>query len=172
MNDQPLTRPGITLRSLAIACFSMFLLAVLIQFFEIIEGSFFEYERSFAQNALAVPAILIFLVLLMVGGLFRLVTHGQLLSRPEALCVLFALLIAAPIMSKGFWTWYIGTMGTIPRSGDFEKMDVLSDKLWPHGENLLGALWAIAIHPTSRSEETWLGRTWSMRRASSRICRY
>ena len=137
MSSQAPENRGITFRSVAVCCLSILLLAILIQFFEIIEGSFMSSQGSIAQSPLAVPAILIFLILLIVGSLFRIVTRRQFLSRPEALCVLFSLLIAAPIMSTGFWNRFIGTMGAIPRSGDFEKMDVLSDKLWPHGENLL-----------------------------------
>ena len=141
MSDPTPNRPGITSVSLAIICFSLVLLAVLIQFFEVIEGSFAAGQISFAQNSLAVPAILIFLALLIIAALFQRVSRSQLITRPEALCILFSLLIAAPIMSDGFWGRFIGTMGTLPRSGEFEKMTALSDKLWPHGENLLaGAL--------------------------------
>jgi|TARA_B100000315_G_scaffold139133_2_gene128216 hypothetical protein len=141
VSDQSLKSPGITFLSVTVSCLSLLLLAILIQFFEIIEGSFAIDEISFARNALAVPAILIFLLLLAVGGLYQLAARSRLISRPEALCILFCLLIAAPIMSVGFWGQFIGTMGTIPRSGEFEKMAALPDRLWPHGENLLaGAL--------------------------------
>ncbi len=141
MSRPELKNPGITFRFVAVCCVSILLVTILIQFFESIEASFYYTEESFAQNALAVPAILIFLVLLVVGGAFRLITGSQFLSRPEALCVLFAMLIAAPIKSTGFWGNAISFIGTIPRFGDFDKMDALSDKLWPHGENLLaGAL--------------------------------
>lgn len=122
MSDQSLKSPGITFLSVTVSCLSLLLLAILIQFFEIIEGSFAIDEISFARNALAVPAILIFLLLLAVGGLYQLAARSRLISRPEALCILFCLLIAAPIMSVGFWGQFIGTMGTIPRSGEFEKM--------------------------------------------------
>ena len=116
MRQQNLKQSGITFRSLAISCFSMLLLAILIQFFEVIEGSFMTSQGSIAQSPLAMPAVPIFLILLIVGSLFRLVTHRQLLSRPEALCVLFSLLIAAPIMSTCSEAWTRPTLTEAPAS--------------------------------------------------------
>ena len=84
MTRQALKHPGITLRSLAVSCFSILLLAILIQFFEVIEGSFVYDGESFAQTPLAVPAILIFLILVVIGSIFRLAARGQFLSRQEA----------------------------------------------------------------------------------------
>jgi hypothetical protein len=55
--------------------------------------------------------------------------------------VLFVLLFAAPIMGQAFWHPLFGIIPAIPRSAQIEYSDALSDRLWPHGPNLIrGAL--------------------------------
>jgi hypothetical protein len=49
-------------------------------------------------------------------------------------------------MSGGFWTRIVAYTATIPRSADFEKLDALPDRLWPHGDNLLAG----ALNPGNR----------------------
>ncbi len=123
---------GITATSLAAIVFGMFLMGMLIQHFEVNVSSAF-----LAEHALAVPAIMVIVLISLLAGTFRLVGRWQLLSKPEMLCILFALLLAAPLMTQGFWHRIVAITATIPRMGDFEKMDAFSDRLWPHGPNLL-----------------------------------
>ena len=111
----------------------MILMAVMLVFGETIEGGGWFY----GMHILPIPAIIAFLTLLfllvLAYGAFRV----SILSKAELLCVLFCLLTAAPIMSMGFWTNFIWLSSTIPSQGDFEKLDAINDKLWPHGPNLL-----------------------------------
>lgn len=126
-------RSGVTIRSVCATLFAMVAMAVVLVFGETIDGS----VRYFGMHILAVPALAAFLALLLAMGGYYAVFRAPLLSRAELLCVLFSLLMAAPIMGMGFWSNFIWLSSTIPSQGDFEKMDAVSDRLWPHGPNLL-----------------------------------
>jgi len=129
MNDQ---QPGITFTSLMAGLFAMLLMAMMIQFADVVLGYPFTSEHTLALEALWV----ILLLVLVVAAGFAL-TRVRLLSRAELLCVLYALLIGAPLMTQGFWHRVVAVIATIPRSNDFDKMDAFPDNLWPHGPNLV-----------------------------------
>jgi hypothetical protein len=124
--------PGITPRSLAAIVLTMLVTAILVQVAEILIG--LQYP---AEHTLAIPAMVAFLVLVLGAGGLEILARRRILTRPERLCVLFALLIGTPLMTQGFWHRIVAITSTIPRTGDFEKIDALSDRLWPHGRNLL-----------------------------------
>lgn len=129
--------PGLTLRSLAVLLFGMFLVGAIIQFTEIVDGSGFSNVTSSGALVLPIPGMAIMVALLMVSaGLYSL-TRMRLLTRPELLCVTFGLFCATPIMSVGVWHRFLGTVTTIPADGDWEKYAVLRPKMWPHGPNLI-----------------------------------
>lgn len=94
-----------------------------------------------AEHALPLPAMIVFLgVLLLAGGVWWL-ARKAILTRQEMLCVLFSMLIAAPIMTQGMWHRFVGLISATPRFGHFDYIDAFNDKLWPHGVNLTaGAL--------------------------------
>lgn len=110
----------------------MFLMAALLQYTEVILAI-----PHPAEHTLPFPALWVFMLFLGVGAVVYRFTRLRLLSRPELLCVLFALLIAGPIMTQGVWHRLLAITATIPRTGDFAKIDALSPRMWPHGENLL-----------------------------------
>ena len=123
---------GITLKSVPACLLALLLTAVLTQYFDII------VELTFAsEHTLALPAIWAVFVLLLVSALMFGLFRFKILNRQELLCVLFFCLIAAPLMTQGFWHRYVAIIATNPMMGDFEKMDALSDRLWPHGANLI-----------------------------------
>ena len=135
MNNKSLV-PGITPTSLLASLFAMLLMGMVVQYAEVVLGISFPAEHS-----LALPAIWVFLLVSALGGIFYLIARTHLLTRAELLCVFYAMLIGAPLMTQGFWHRIIAVIATHPRSADFEKMDAFNDKLWPHGENVLaGAL--------------------------------
>ncbi len=91
------------------------------------------------EHTLAVPAVTVLVMLLGITGLGSLLLRQQILTRAELLCVFFAMLFGVPLMTQGFWHRIVAIAGTIPRTGDFAKMDSFHDNLWPHGPNLLAA---------------------------------
>jgi len=128
--------PGITFRSMGVLLLLMLLMVALKQYVEVILGVYYP-----AEHTLPLPAIWVFLGFLAVAYLVRRFTTIRILSRAEMLCVLFALLIAGPLITQGGWHRFLSITATIPKTGDFAKMDALSDRMWPHGPNLLdGAL--------------------------------
>jgi hypothetical protein len=129
--------PGLTLRSLAVLLFGMFLVGAIVQFTEIVDGSGFSNVASSGALVLPIPAMAIMVALLLLSaGLYSL-TRMRLLTRPELLCVTFGLFCATPIMSVGVWDRFLGTVTTVPVDGDWEKYAVLRPKMWPHGPNLI-----------------------------------
>jgi len=123
---------GITFRSLGILMLLLFVMAVLKQVAEVIL-----MLPAPAEHTLPLPAVWVFLAFLLIAGLLWRTFRFRLLSRAETLCVFFALLLAGPIMTQGFWHRVLSISSTIPRTGDFAKFDALSDRMWPHGPNLL-----------------------------------
>lgn len=126
--------PGITLRSVFASLFSMVVMGAMIFIGQVMEGSCV----SFGEHALPVPALIVFVGLSLVcGGIFAL-TRFRVLTRAELLCIMFAMFMALPIMTQGFWRRAVSVTATLTRTtGDFERIDSLSDRLWPHGPNLL-----------------------------------
>lgn len=138
--------PGLTLRSLGAILFALFLTAFLVQFFGVTQVT----ERLYGTEALPVPAVTVFLALLIAGCIAKLLGSSQLFTRQEALCILYATLLAAPLMTHGFWRGMLSTVATLPRSGDFTNYDALPSHLWPHGPNRLEG----AFNPES---PLWVG---------------
>ncbi len=135
-NTRPL-RPGITWRSLCATFFCLLLLGMFIQYAQVIQN----HGGALAEQSVSIPGVAILVLVLGLSALSVLLTRRRLLSRPELLCVLYAMLIAAPIMTQGMWHRLFGLIAATPREGNFAYLDAVSDKLWPHGPNLLsGAL--------------------------------
>jgi len=125
--------PALTPRSVIASLLALLCLSLSIQYSTVMINMI----SAGSEFALPLPGVAIFLLLLAL--VFSVLTRlrWQLLSRAELLCVFYTMVIAAPLMTQGFWHRVIGITSTIPRSGDFKKMDFFSDRLWPHGPNLL-----------------------------------
>jgi hypothetical protein len=124
--------PGLTFSSLMASLFALLLMGMFVQYSEIIVGLTFP-----AEHALALPAVWTFMIVLFAAALFYALTRLRILNRAELLCVMYVMLTAAPLMTQGFWHRAVSILATNPRQGDFDKMDALNDRLWPHGPNLL-----------------------------------
>lgn len=124
--------PGITFRSMGVLLLLLLLTVMLKQYSEVILCL-----PALAEHTLPLPSVWVFLGFLAVYGLVKRFADYRLLSRAEMLCVLYALLIAGPIMTQGVWHRLLSITATIPKTGDFAKIDALSDRMWPHGPNLL-----------------------------------
>ena len=123
---------GFTPRSVAASIFCLLALSVSTQYAEVVVGLAYP-----AEHTLAAPAVIIFVLLLALCGMFYSVWKFQLLNRSELLCIFYAMLLAAPLITQGFWHRVVSITATIPHQADFEKMDALGDRIWPHGPNLL-----------------------------------
>jgi len=123
--------PGITVRSVLAAVFAMLVMAL---FIHAITGMH-SGSMSAEEHCLPVPAIIIIAFLILISGAVYALVRVRLLTRSEMLCVLFSLLIAAPIMGRSFWGFVLATT-----YGAYHQVDnaseMLSDRFWPHGRNL------------------------------------
>lgn len=126
---------GITPTSLMACLMAMLAMGMLIQYSDITVGVSFASE-----HALALPALWVLVPLLALGGVVFLLSRRHLLGRAELLCVVYCMLISAPLMSQGFWHRIVAIVATNPRMADFEKLDAMNDRLWPHGANLLAGV--------------------------------
>jgi len=134
-------RAGITFRSMGVLLLLLLLTTVVKQVAEVILSMPYP-----AEHTLPLPSLWIFLLFLAVAGGVYKAFHVRLLSRAEMVCVLYALLIAGPIMTQGVWHRLLSITATIPKGGDFAKIDALSERMWPHGPNLLdGAMVSNAV---------------------------
>ena len=128
------TQPGLTLTSVTACLLGMLAMGMLIQYSDITVAISFASEHT-----LALPAIWTFVALSAVCGVFAALFKWKLLTRAELLCVMFCMLISAPLMTQGFWHRVVAVVGTNPREADFDKLDAINDNLWPHGPNLIGS---------------------------------
>lgn len=123
---------GLTLRSFLAALLGLLLMALAIQGSTVWLGM-----APSGEYGLPLPAVVYLLILLGVGALLAITLHRRLLTRAELFCVFYVLVLAAPLMTQGFWHRMLSITATIPRTADFAKLQFLSDRLWPHGPNLL-----------------------------------
>lgn len=129
--------PGLTWRSLCATLLCLLVLGMGIQYAEVIQA----YGGAPAEQAVAIPAVVVMILLLAILWAGTRVVRRQLMTRQELLCVLYAMIIATPMMTQGMWHRFFGLIAATPREGNFQYIDAFNDKLWPHGPNLLeGAL--------------------------------
>ncbi len=126
-------RAGLTLRSLSAIVLTILLTAIVIA----LSGVFDSANSLIGSEALPVPALLVVLPLLSVCAMVAALSRFRALERAELVCVLFASLMAAPLMSMGFWRYQLAGLSTIVRLSDWTKFEALPEGLWPHGDDLL-----------------------------------
>lgn len=126
-------KPALTWRSGAASLLVMLGLAFFIQKSTVAMGM-----ESSSEFGLPIPGLVMISVLIGLVGLLAAFFRLKFLSRAELVCVFYTMVLAAPLMTQGFWHRVLSITSTIPRSGDFKKMEFLSDKLWLHGPNILG----------------------------------
>ena len=129
----------------------LLLTAVFIELGGVLMGTVSETGRELGSSALSVPVFWGFLVLLFITVFLKTLARYELLTRAELLCILFAGLLASPIMTVGFWRFFVPAVATFPRGGDFEILDAVNPNLWPHGPNLTEGILA---HPEEIAYQT------------------
>ena len=90
------------------------------------------------ESSLPVPTVWAILMLVGLNALVARLRRGPgIFSRVQLVLVACGALMAAPLLSQGFWMRFVGTVTSYPRENQFWVIDALPDKLWPHGANLL-----------------------------------
>ena len=125
--------PGITLRSVCACLLAMVLMGIHIHVVEVVLND----GTAAAEQSLPLSALIVLVGLVIVCGLLRVAAKFSLLTRQEMLCVLFSMLISAPMMTQGMWHRFLGLISSPPRTSSFNYLDAYSDDLWPHGPNLV-----------------------------------
>ncbi len=126
--------PGVTALSLSTIILGLIVIGFMIQVGNVHADASFLIGGLFA---LPLRPVMFVVPLILISGLVFYLTKKSLYSRAEMICVLAALLMVPPIMTEGFWSLAVGGMITIPQSSDMVKLDGYSDKMWPHGANIL-----------------------------------
>ncbi len=133
MTKQSKLCPGFTWRSIFVSLFTILTAAIFIQHTAVTD----EWCIFTGNEVLGVPAIIAFVLVLALAALFYSLCRFNLLTLAELHCVLFATLLATPLMASSFWRYMLAVTNTIPRAANFAKYDAFPSKLWPHGPNLL-----------------------------------
>ncbi len=132
-NNHPVRR-GLTFRSLVVCVVALLLMGIWIQYEEV-----FNYNGGpLAENSPPNSAVGVILVVLALGGLLYRFRRSLRLRTAELVVIYSALVMAAPLMTQGFWHRIIGLVSAFPHYQDFKSYDNLPPMLWPHGENLIG----------------------------------
>jgi len=120
-----------------LACvLGLFATAIIVQYCEV----YLAVPGALGEQVFSLPAVWVFFVLAVAGGVVFAASKVAGFSRAQLLVLFYVLTLAAPMMSQGFWQRMVSITATIPRSAQqLEKFDFLSDKLWPHGPNVLPA---------------------------------
>jgi len=132
MSQDSARSTGLTLRAFGWILLGLFLIGGIIQFSGIFKGDGYQL----GGEVIPMPAFIIFGIWVALGALAKKVVGWRWLTPPEMIVVLYALMLATPIMSTGFWRFYLSTVATVPRFNAYDKYDALSPKAWPHGDNL------------------------------------
>jgi len=129
---------GVTLLSLGTILLGLIVIGFMIQVGNVHAGASFLIGGLFS---LPLRPVMFIVPLVLISGLVFHLRKKSLYTRAEMVCILAALLLAPPIMTEGFWSYIVGSVVTIPRTSDMHKLDGFSDKMWPHGDNIVeGAL--------------------------------
>ena len=91
------------------------------------------------ESVIPIPAILALFGLTLLTGVLAVVFKFRLLTKAEIVCVAFATMMSVPLMSQGFWLRFLGMVAATPMGQNFDYIDALDDRLWPHGPNLVTA---------------------------------
>lgn len=125
--------PRTTLGLVVASILGMLISGVLLQWDVVLMGS-----GSFAgEISIPFPPIVVLIALVLVIALAWRLMRVRLLTRAQVLCVLYAMLIAMPLMTQGFWHRFASITSTLPQEPQtFAVLDAYPAQLWPHGPNL------------------------------------
>lgn len=126
-------RRGFTFRSFFVCIFALLLMGIWIQYEEV-----FNFNGGpLAENSPPNSAVGVILAVMGIGALLYRFRRSLRLRTGELVVIYSALVMAAPLMTQGFWHRIIGLVSAFPHYQDFKSYDSLPPMLWPHGENLI-----------------------------------
>ena len=114
------TRSGFTVRSVAIALLSMVVIGLFIHFVCVVDAT--NSTRLLGSGPVSIPSLMVFIPVFFIAAGLSIATHRRFLTHAELLVILFSTLMAAPLMSHGFWRMMLSGVSTIARTSDFEKI--------------------------------------------------
>ena len=126
---------GMTFRALAASILCMALAAIYTNHTAIVVRE----SWMIPESVIPIPAILALFGLTLLTGVLAVVFKFRLLTKAEIVCVAFATMMSVPLMSQGFWLRFLGMVAATPMGQNFDYIDALDDRLWPHGPNLVTA---------------------------------
>lgn len=126
--------PGVTLLSVVTILAGLIVIGFMIQVGNVHAGASFMIGGLFS---LPLRPVMLIAPLILISGLIFHFTRKSIYTRAELVCILSALLLAPPIFTEGFYSYIVGGLVTVPQTSDMAKLDGMSDKMWPHGGNLL-----------------------------------
>ena len=153
--------PGLTLRSAAASLLVILISGIIGQ----LSGVFDIANTLIGTEALPVPAMLAFLPFAAALAGVAAISRVKILSRAELVCVLFAVLIATPLMTAGYWRYQLAGLSTIVRYSDWTKFEAMPESLWPHGANL----WKSVLEVSGASPHTAGAGTAALENGAARL---
>ncbi len=138
MNEPETRASGLTLRACGWILFGLVLIAGIVQFSGVFRGDGYQL----GGEVIPMPVLMVVGIWALLAAAAKRLVGWRWLTPPEMLVVLYALMLATPIMSTGFWRLYLTTVATVVRFNTYDKYDAMSPKMWPHGQNLLATAFA------------------------------
>lgn len=130
---------GLTAKSFAAIVLALVLQAILVHLGTIHLAMEFPFE-----HVIPLPALLIVLVFSLLSGVGAVLLKARVLNRAELTCILFALVLSAPLMSQSLWHRMASILASSPRSNSLENMESMGDKIWPHGPNVIPGIFEVS----------------------------
>jgi hypothetical protein len=128
--------PGMTFKSISAALLGLVVMAILVELLGVFAAP---GGALYGTEAIPLSALDTFAVLALFSGGFYFATRLRLFTGAEMLCILYVLLIAAPLLTTGFWRCLLSNCSGVVKQAYWEDYDILSPKLWPHGPDLIGS---------------------------------
>jgi hypothetical protein len=131
----PDTDRTLTYRAVVIGVFGMVLMAMWVHVHEVVIPNW----KVVAEHSPPASAVGVFLGVILIGTIVTLLRPRLRLSQGELVVVYAMLVTSAPLMSQGMWHRFLGLVIAIPENrSNAQLIDSFSDKLWPHGQHLIG----------------------------------
>ncbi len=135
-NRKPQYEPGLTAKGFLACLLGLLISAILTQYWDVVLGVPFASEHT-----IALPAVWAMLFIGLIALIGKMCLKTKIFTRSELLCAAFVMMMAVPLMTQGFWHRIVGVISSNPRMGDFAKLDVMNESLWPHGDNIIRDIW-------------------------------
>lgn len=121
-------------RAVIIGSAATLFMAIWIHFHEVLGMN----PRILAENSPPAAAVGLLMGVVLVAGMIAWLKPKLRLTPAELIIIYTILVTAAPLMSQGMWHRFLGFVVAIPHNRhNMVLVDSFSDKLWPHGPQLI-----------------------------------